>query len=317
VEKILPTHLPTTTRTSNDTQIADGPESEFLPPNDTVIERLIELPIVDITIDLGYQSRIATDEATVIQYTALVKEDYKFPPIHIVQDPHGQLILVDGHHRLRAYQNAGHKRIWARITVGTALDAVEFAATANTMQGLQLTNDDKRRSTRMLLSHPAYTLLSNRVIASRLNVSHKLVAAVRAQLENENVIAPVTARMTKGGRTQRPSTRLERATGESPSGEGGAGMLENAPSQVLDVSVSELVEPTFIQTTAPVGIMTTLRRGRFAGTLSIEVIWILDSMCVRCKFPDGLSTDRIELDEANPDAQLDRAIQALLAGTWS
>jgi ParB-like nuclease domain len=279
-----------------------------------VTERLIELPIADITVDPRYQSRIAVDEATITQYTALVHEDFKFPPIHVVQAPQGILILVDGHHRVCAYKNAGRKRIWARITVGTELDAVEFAATANTMHGLQRTNDDKRQCTRMLLSHPIYTLLSNRAIASRLNVSHKLVASVRAQLEVENVIAPVTARMTKRGRTQRPATRPERPTGESPSAVDSSlpGIPEDGPNQVFEASIV----PTSVPTVTPVGIMETLRRrGRFAGTLSIDVVWILDSMCVQCKSSNGRDMDRLELDEVDPDAQLDRAIQGLLART--
>ena len=284
--------------------LADLLESEVA-PNDVlisaevtpavVIQRLVELPIADIVIDAAYQSRVATDQQTIIQYADLVKQGIEFPPIHIVQIPQGQLILVDGYHRVHAHRSAGRERIWARISVGMELDAIKFAATANTLQGLRRTNDDKRKSIEMLLTHPAYTPLSNRAIASRLNVSHKLVATVRAQLENENVIAAMTTRVTKSGRSQRSVVRVERPSGESPSGESDA----NSPGKLVDATDQESEEsivPTPTQTPTPVGIMETLwQRGCFAGIRRLEVEWVLGEFVrVKSEPSDDFYTDQFE-----------------------
>jgi ParB-like chromosome segregation protein Spo0J len=214
---------------------------------------IVNLPITDITIDPELQSRAAMSDSAIQDYCEALKRGVALPPVQVVKDVGGSRIrLVDGFHRLAAYQKLERNVIPAQITVGDQATAIELAVTANATHGLQRTNADKQKAIKLFLSQPGKASLADRAVADKLNVSNKTVARVRAELEANSTIAQVTARTTKSGRIQRVPTQTTQTATESteefPS-QGNRGLenkdveeLNNLPHAQSDRTVEHVAE---------------------------------------------------------------------------
>lgn len=154
------------------------------------------LPIEHIRTDGGTQARAALDLATVAEYAeswrqlaARANGLNEMPPIIVYYDGTDHW-LADGFHRLAAYKqflesgsaSASPRAIRALVLQGTRRDAVLAACGANATHGLRRTNADKRRAIETLLKDDEWKTWSDSEVARRVNVDHKTVAAVRADL---------------------------------------------------------------------------------------------------------------------------------------
>ena len=90
-----------------------------------------------------------------------------------------QLWLAGGFHRLDAAKLAGLTEIEVDVDEGGRDDAILYAVGDNATHGVRRTAEDKRRAVGILLARPEWAKWSDREIAERCRVSHKLVAKVR------------------------------------------------------------------------------------------------------------------------------------------
>lgn len=110
-----------------------------------------ELSLKGLRLDGGTQSRAALDPATVARYVEVLREEGKtLPPITVFYDGTAYW-LVDGFHRVAAFQEIGRTLIQAQIRQGTQRDAILYSVGANATHGLPRTNADKRRAVLVLL----------------------------------------------------------------------------------------------------------------------------------------------------------------------
>jgi len=156
------------------------------------------LAISSIRRDGGTQIRAGLDEATVQEYTDLIKAGVKFPPIGVYQEgPVGEATpfwLWDGFHRVEAYSRAGVGRVQVEFRKGTRRDALRAACGANSDHGLKRSNADKRRAVETFLADPEWQTWSDGAIAKEACVSRQMVTNVRGEL----AILPVELHRVKG-----------------------------------------------------------------------------------------------------------------------
>ncbi|MDX2137958.1 MAG: ParB/RepB/Spo0J family partition protein [Chloroflexota bacterium] len=103
--------------------------------------------------DTGTQFRVLIDSEKVNEYAALLEEGVQLPPITVISDSI-DFWVVDGWHRLRAYQKLGRDSIPAVVQVGNRNEAMIAALGANSAHGLPRSNDDKRKEELWALRTP-------------------------------------------------------------------------------------------------------------------------------------------------------------------
>jgi ParB-like chromosome segregation protein Spo0J len=139
------------------------------------------LPIADIRMDGGTQSRVAIDESTVDSYAeSLLNGDVLPPPIVFFDG--SNYWLADGFHRVHAAIRAKRTEVYCFLKEGTQREAILYAVGSNVDHGLRRTNADKRRSIELLLQDPKWRQKSDAWIADTCRVSDKSVAGRRADL---------------------------------------------------------------------------------------------------------------------------------------
>ena len=143
-----------------------------------------------IRIDGGTQARAKMSEETVQQYTDLLKEGVKFPPVTVFYDGKDYW-LADGFNRYYAHIAIKRDIIDIDIKKGTKLDAKLFACGANASHGQPRTNADKRNAVLMVLSEPEWKGWSEREIARHCNVTHTLVQDVKKSLSADSTLKPI------------------------------------------------------------------------------------------------------------------------------
>lgn len=142
------------------------------------------------------QLRTDVDADAVARYALAYKAGADaLPPIVVFASKAGTY-LADGCHRHAAALDAGLKSLPAIVKKGDRRDAVLFAAGANDAHGVGLTNADKRRIVKTLLTDPEWSAWSDREIARRCHVSNTLVGEVRATVSG----AQTTKRKSADGR---------------------------------------------------------------------------------------------------------------------
>ena len=140
----------------------------------------IELYTHFIRRDSGTQPRAAMDENTVNEYAEAMDEKAVFPPVTVFFD--GEFWLADGFHRLAAAEKAGKLKFIIEVRHGSKRDAILYAVGANATHGLRRSNEDKRRSIRLLLEDEEWFKWSDNRIAKQCGVAHPTVSKLRASL---------------------------------------------------------------------------------------------------------------------------------------
>jgi hypothetical protein len=114
---------------------------------------------------------------TISEYCAFFRGGETPPPLEVFE-VEGELVVVDGFHRLEAGRRAGVVTLPVKIVgKGSMADAQRHALGTNQKPGLPRTRADKRRAVKMALD--LYDGQSNRQIAKHVGVSHVFVANVR------------------------------------------------------------------------------------------------------------------------------------------
>lgn len=130
-----------------------------------------ELPISQLRTDGGTQPRAALDFDAIDDYADAMEDGDKFPPVVVYYDGENYW-LADGFHRVKAAWQAGRETIAAEVRSGTLEDARWHSFSANKVNGLRRTNDDKQRAIKGALRHPRGAELSDREIARHVGVNN-------------------------------------------------------------------------------------------------------------------------------------------------
>jgi len=136
------------------------------------------MPLDQINIAGGTQSRTVIDQALVYQYIECMKNGDAFPPIETVFDGSTHW-LVDGFHRYHAYKLMGLKQADVIYKPGTLSEAQIRSYGANNDHGKPRTNDDKRHAVKLAMAHNLTKDKSDREIAKVCEVSAPFVGSVR------------------------------------------------------------------------------------------------------------------------------------------
>jgi hypothetical protein len=158
------------------------------------------------------------DEALVVYAEAYSEEDHGLPPIEVV-DVDGDLVVVDGFHRVAAARMAGRKFITVDVVTSGNLEFASWEALSkNHDHGVRRTRDDKKKAVWLALDNDIGQEQSSREIAKHLGVSHTFVGKIREKWEVKwkadhpgqggNVATPLT---DTGGQEATPADTNEPA----------------------------------------------------------------------------------------------------------
>jgi hypothetical protein len=155
----------------------------------------MKLKLTDVKLDSGLQARAALNETVVQEYTEVIREGGKMPPVIVFHDGTAYH-LADGWHRYFGHKGAGFTEIEADIKEGTRRDAILYSVSANDKHGLRRSNLDKRKAVMVLLEDFEWNEWSDTKIATQCGVSVMFVGKLRK--ENNGGEAP-TQRIVKRG----------------------------------------------------------------------------------------------------------------------
>jgi len=137
-----------------------------------------------IVLDERCQPRAILNGEAVQEYAEVYRDEaLTLPPLDVV-DVEGDLVLIDGFHRLAGARQAERSFVRVRVVEKGDIDrAAWLAAAANQKHGVRRTNADKRQSTILALQSGVGQEQTVRVIAEHIGVSKSFVAMVRQELE--------------------------------------------------------------------------------------------------------------------------------------
>jgi len=142
------------------------------------------MKLTEIKVDGGLQSRSKINEEVIKEYTEVIRNDGKMPPVIVFNDG-TTYHLADGWHRYFAHKQAGFADIEADIREGTRRDAVLYSVGANNSHGLRRTNADKKKAVMTLLEDFEWSEWNNAEIAKACGVSAMFVGNLRKNLDKE------------------------------------------------------------------------------------------------------------------------------------
>lgn len=114
-------------------------------------------------------------------------------PLTVWQDPTGRLVVVDGHHRVEAYNRAGWgKKVPVVIHRGTEVDAQFLTVADNGKARLQMSQVEKSNwAWRMVVDYPSLT--AERIALGPVSLRNvRYMRAVKKRLEKAGVPLPET-----------------------------------------------------------------------------------------------------------------------------
>jgi hypothetical protein len=161
---------------------------------------MTSLPISQVHVDNGAQTRAQLDPVVISEYAEAMAEGTAFPPVTVFFDGSAHW-LADGFHRVAAAHRVGLTVIPAEVRAGSRRDAVLFSAGANATHGLRRSNADKRCAVQIMLADAEWRTWSDREIARRCGVSQPFVGRIRAELDTDNGYQSSTLRIGGDGRT--------------------------------------------------------------------------------------------------------------------
>lgn len=136
------------------------------------------LEIEKINFNNKYYPRTHYSEATANRYFVAMQQGEVFPPIVVADIEDAGYYLLDGLHRLRAYQKNNDKTIQCEVLYGLSLKELYFEAIKyNTKHGLPYTDYDKTEIIKKL--HDMKYDIDT--ISKTINISHEFVSDIVAQ----------------------------------------------------------------------------------------------------------------------------------------
>jgi hypothetical protein len=143
----------------------------------------VMVPLDAIPTDPAGQTRVKVHAAVVREYASEMREQIaagglRFPPVVLFSDGKERW-LADGFHRVLAARMAGLTEIAADVRAGSQREAFLYGISANSAHGLPRTNADKRKAVALLLADAEWSQWSDREIARRCQVDHRMVNRMR------------------------------------------------------------------------------------------------------------------------------------------
>ena len=162
---------------------------------------MIKLELGKIRLDGGTQPRKSIIEEAVKNYTELLLDGVKMPPVTVFFDGKDYW-LADGFHRYHAHKADGLKEIECDQKTGTKRNAFIFSLGANATHGMPRTNEEKRDTVITALNDPEICEMKDREIAKICNVSTMTVWRIRKEIDLKK--DPKPPKPPKGGKPQTP-----------------------------------------------------------------------------------------------------------------
>ncbi len=148
---------------------------------------LTQLRLSQLSLDPLCQARVRFSEEHAEKLADVRRRDVAYrDPLVVFRDV-ARYWLADGFHRRRGEELANGPRAWVNCDVrhGTLRDARLFAASANQLEMLGRSHEDKRRAVLMLLLDEEWAAWEGRRIARHCGVSEGLVRLLRGELAEE------------------------------------------------------------------------------------------------------------------------------------
>ncbi len=186
------------------------------------------LDIDKLRIDGGTQPRVKMDDGLIQEYSELMNDGVKFPPLTVFHDG-VTYWLVDGFHRYWAHCRLKHKKIDIVIHAGTQRDAILYSVGVNTAHGLRRSNADKRHAVMRLLNDPEWAQWSSREIAKRCGVTVSTVSKCRVERIGINADLMTSVRTFRHPKTGKPTQMRTENIGRSSQNNKIVRWLKQAP----------------------------------------------------------------------------------------
>jgi ElaB/YqjD/DUF883 family membrane-anchored ribosome-binding protein len=148
----------------------------------------MKLKLTVVKLDSGLQARAVLSETVVQEYTEVIREGGKMPPVIVFHDG-TEYHLADGWHRYFAHKSAGFLDIEAEVIEGTRRDAILYSVSANDKHGLRRSNVDKRKAVMVLLEDFEWNEWSDTKIATQCGVSAMFVGKLRKETTGDEAPA--------------------------------------------------------------------------------------------------------------------------------
>jgi len=147
----------------------------------------------DIILDERCQPRAILNAEAVQEYAELYAENAKLPPLDVV-DVEGDLILIDGFHRLAAARQSDQSFVRVAVLERCDIDrAIWLAASRNQGHGVRRTSADKRQAVLLALRSAIGKEQSLRTIAEHVGVSKSTVHNIQQEIASaSNLDTPKT-----------------------------------------------------------------------------------------------------------------------------
>lgn len=159
----------------------------------------MKIKLSDLKLDGDLQSRVAISEVTVQEYTEIIREGGKMPPVTVFFDG-TKYYLADGFHRYFAHKSSGFPEIEAEVIDGTRRDAILYSLGANDEHGLRRSNADKRKAVMIILEDFEWSEWNDSEIARVCKVSSMFVGKVRKENAGDDEVP--AKRLVKRGDTE-------------------------------------------------------------------------------------------------------------------
>jgi hypothetical protein len=147
-------------------------------------EENMRLKLSSIKVDGDLQSRDEINEAVVKEYSEVIREGGKMPPITAFYDG-AKYHVADGWHRYFAHKAENLPDIEATIIEGTRRDAILFSLSANDDHGLRRTNADKRKAVMVILDDFEWSEWNDTEVSKVCKVSSMFVGKIRKELKGD------------------------------------------------------------------------------------------------------------------------------------
>lgn len=145
------------------------------------------VPLDDIVLDERCQPRAILNQEAVTEYKELYEEEEVELPALQVVDVEGDMVLIDGFHRLAGARSAGKSFVRVEVVEeGDLGQALWLASAVNQGHGVRRTNADKRQAVRLALESDIGEEQSSRTIAKHVGVSNDFVSRLRAEVSSDD-----------------------------------------------------------------------------------------------------------------------------------
>jgi len=156
------------------------------------------LNLKDLTLDKTVQMRAGMNRSAIAEYADRMEARDQFPPIIVYTKWGDKKWVADGFHRVLARRKTGARTIEAEVRHGGKRDAQLYAAQANRLHGVRVSQEDKRKMVIVFLNDREWSQWSDGKLADTIGVSASMVGRYRGYLGEK-----AQSRINEEGRIER------------------------------------------------------------------------------------------------------------------